>query len=895
MTIEPGQELHSYRIVEKLGEGGMGVVWKALDTTLDREVAVKVLPPQLAAHPDRLARFDREAKLLASLNHPNIAAVYGFQEHEGTRFVVMELVEGEDLSLRVERGALPVEDALEIATQIAEALSAAHERGVIHRDLKPANVRVTPDGTVKVLDFGLAKSLEPEAVASGDLSASPTVTSGGTAFGVLLGTAAYMSPEQARGKPVDRRADMWAFGCVLYEMLTGRRAFEGETVTDTLSAVIGREPDWDLLPPNTPLATRRLLRRCLQKNAAERVRDAADARLELLASDEDELLHAGAGMAGEKVEDRFRERRIAGLAAAALAGAAVVAVAWMLSPSEAVPTMEPLPSLRQVTFTGDAAAPNSFGGGNTRGLDVAADGRTAVYISRDRKRAILIDLEGGGSQTLFEGEPGVSLYDVAWSPDGGRVYLMTWPYAERVLSIPRFGGEVRHELDLRKLASLSGIFVRPLAGDRWLLIGQQNTIFIGRDPSALTARGTRLEGEGVFRIEGLEALSRVVVSSDGSRIAFEGVDADGIRQSGVADDTGAGEIIPAWSGLTPVDWGEGDRALYLERGTGLATGDLLRVATDPSTGRPTGEPELVYPQLAARAVRVSSDENRLAILAGDRVRNLHEITLDGTPAADDNPSRVLTRGTGRWMIEEILPDGRLLASQVGGLLWELFAISPDGARRSLVRLEEPATAAAGSPDGHRIALVVETPTPAVLIHDLGGSSSRTIPVPEALSRVDWSPDGTQIAAMTTSSADRMIVIDVASGEARIVTLQCGDQCEFAWENIHFGPEWPYATITSEVDSWVVDVETGELRHIATDTWVVNAWQDGYIYFTRGGGQTDWPGWALFRVPEAGGEEERLLDLPLDCGDFEITPDGRSIVCAADESRLDIWIADGLAG
>jgi dipeptidyl aminopeptidase/acylaminoacyl peptidase len=526
---------------------------------------------------------------------------------------------------------------------------------------------------------------------------------------------------------------------------------------------------------------------------------------------------------------------------------------------------------------------------------VAADGRTAVYMSRDRKRAILIDLEGGGSQTLFEGEPGVSLYDVAWSPDGGRVYLMTWPYSERVLSIPRFGGEARHELDLRKLASLNGIFVRPLADDRWLLAGQQNTIFFGRNPAALTASGTQLEGEGVFRIDGLEQLLRIVVSSDGRRIAFVGVDQEGLRQSGVADETGASEIIPGWSGLTPVDWVEGGKLLYLARGTGLGTGDLLRVATSPSTGRPTGEPVLVYPQLAARAVRVSADGNRLAILAGDRVRNLHEITLDGTPAAADNPSRVLTRGTGRWIIEEILPDGTLMASQLGGLLWELFAISPDGSRRSVLRLEEPARAAAGSPDGDRIALVVETPRPAVLIHDFGASSSRTIPVPEALSRVDWSPDGTQIAGMTTRSADRMIVVDVASGEARAVTLQCGDQCEFATENIHFGPEWPYATITSEVDSWVVDVETGELRHIATDTWWVNAWQDGYIYFTRGGGQTDWPGGVLFRVPETGGEEERLLDLPFDCAIFEIAPDGRSIVCASDESRLDIWIADGLEG
>jgi len=242
MTIEKGHSLQHYRIVEKLGEGGMGVVWKAIDTTLDREVAIKVLPAQLAAHPERLARFDREAKLLASLNHPNIAAVYGFQEHEGVRFVVLELVDGEDLSERIERGALPVGDALEVAAQIADALAAAHDKGVIHRDLKPANVRLTPDGTVKVLDFGLAKSLDAdESESGGDTSASPTMTTGGTAFGVILGTAGYMSPEQARAKPVDRRADLWAFGCVLYEMLTGKRAFDGETVTDTLSGVQSRQ------------------------------------------------------------------------------------------------------------------------------------------------------------------------------------------------------------------------------------------------------------------------------------------------------------------------------------------------------------------------------------------------------------------------------------------------------------------------------------------------------------------------------------------------------------------------------------------------------------------------------------------------------------------------------
>jgi hypothetical protein len=900
MTIEPGQRLQGYRIAEKLGEGAMGVVWKAIDTTLDREVAIKVLPPMLAADPERLARFDREARLLASLNHPNIAAVYGFQEHEGLRFVVMELVAGEDLSERIARGPLPVDEALEIAARIAEALAAAHERGVIHRDLKPANVRVTPDGAVKVLDFGLAKSLEPEVPeGADDPAASPTLTSGGTEFGIILGSAAYMSPEQARGRPVDRRADMWAFGCVLFEMLTGRRVFTGETVADTISAVIRHEPEWELLPAGTPLATRRLLRRFLHKDAGERLRDAADARLDLLDARDDARLGATADRQDQPVAGWARGRRPwAGLAASALAGAALVGAAWLLSPVSAPSPVEELPPIHQVTFTGDVVDPGSYRrsfGGSSEGLDLAVDSRTAVYMSSDRKRVILLDLDGGGSQTLFEAEPGVSLWDLAWSPDGGRVYMMTWPYAERVLSIPRLGGEARYEFDLRQLASLSGIVVRPLPGDRWLVVGQQNSVFFGSDPTVLEARGTRLEGEGVFRVEGVDSLSRIAVSRDGRRLAFEGIDAANRRHSGIADATGSSVLIDAWSAMIPVDWAAGDRALYLWRQTGFDIGDLYRVAMDPGTGRPTGEPELVYPQLSARALRVSADEERLALMAGDSVVNLREITFDATPDPEDNPSRMLTRGTGRWAIGDILPNGTLIASQLGGSLGEMFAISPVGARRSLLRLAESPNRTAGSPDSGAVALTIEEPSPAVLIHDLAANRGRSIPVPEPLSGIAWSPDGTRIVGMTTRSADRMIVVDVESGDATPVTLQCGTLCEFAWENIEFGPEWPYATITSEVDSWVVNVETGELRHIATDTWFVNAWHDGFIYFTRGSGQTDWPGWVLFRVPDGGGKEERLLDLPTACGDFKVDPARQRVVCSADESRRDLWLSDRVGG
>jgi len=275
-----GITLGHYRITDKLGEGGMGVVYRAHDERLDREVAVKVLPEAVAEDESRLARFEREARLLASLNHPNIATLHGLEEHEGQRFLIMELVEGESLAEAHARGAIPVDEALPIALQIAEGLEAAHEQGIIHRDLKPANVMLSPEGKVKVLDFGLAKAWQPDE-SDANLTQSPTLTAQMTAAGVLLGTAAYMSPEQARGKPVDKRADIWAFGVILFEMLTGTRLFEGETTSDVLAAVLRAEPDWSKLPTRTPSPIGRLLRRCLIRDPRKRLHDIADARIEI--------------------------------------------------------------------------------------------------------------------------------------------------------------------------------------------------------------------------------------------------------------------------------------------------------------------------------------------------------------------------------------------------------------------------------------------------------------------------------------------------------------------------------------------------------------------------------------------------------------------------------------
>jgi len=275
-----GQTIAHYKVTAKLGEGGMGEVYRATDTKLGRDVALKVLPAAFAQDAQRMARFQREAQVLASLNHPNIAAIYGLEHHNGTQALAMELVDGPTLAERLAQSPLPVEEVLPIAKQISEALEYAHEKGIVHRDLKPANIKITADGQVKVLDFGLAKALQDEP-SSLDISNSPTLSVATTRAGIILGTAAYMSPEQARGKPVDRRADIWSFGVVLYEMLAGRQLFGGETASDVLARVITQEPDWDALPPNTPRRFRELLRRCLHKEARSRLRDIGDARLEI--------------------------------------------------------------------------------------------------------------------------------------------------------------------------------------------------------------------------------------------------------------------------------------------------------------------------------------------------------------------------------------------------------------------------------------------------------------------------------------------------------------------------------------------------------------------------------------------------------------------------------------
>jgi serine/threonine-protein kinase len=373
MSLNPGTKLGSYEIISSIGAGGMGEVYRARDTKLGREVAIKVLPEAFSKDPERLARFEREARLLASLNHPHIATIHGLENVGGTNFLVMELVPGETLAEKIARGPIPFRDALPLFQQISEALQAAHEKGIIHRDLKPANIKVTPEDSVKLLDFGLAKAFEEEPDPSSDLSQSPTLTRG-TAAGVILGTAPYMSPEQARGKPVDQRADIWAFGCCLFEALTGRVAFLGETVSDTLSAILGKEPHWQRLPRNTPRRVQELLRRCLRKDATRRLQHIGDARIEI----EESISSTPESELEDALSRVARRERIAlwSLVAvlAALAGSLVIR-SFVAAP-ESKPVARFSIQLPQSQFLWDSSGPH-------------------VAISPDGNRLAYVALEGG--------------------------------------------------------------------------------------------------------------------------------------------------------------------------------------------------------------------------------------------------------------------------------------------------------------------------------------------------------------------------------------------------------------------------------------------------------------------------------------------------------------------
>ena len=661
MPIEPNQLLLHYRLLAKIGEGGMGVVWKALDTTLDREVAIKILPAAFAADPERLARFDREARVLASLNHTGIAAIYGLHEHrtgpDSIRFLAMELVPGEELAERLNRGPLAIPDALTIAAQIAEALETAHDQGIIHRDLKPANVKLTPDGKVKVLDFGLAKALADDtASAGGDPSHSPTITSAGTVVGMILGTAAYMSPEQAKGLVVDRRADIWSFGVVLHEMLTGRRTFAGETVSETLASVIKDEIDYSVLPPDTPRHVRRLLRRCLDRDPHTRLRDAGEARVALTSKiDEADVAQAETGAATNAASNP--PRWILPLAAGALILGAVIGFVGY----QALDTPPPAPAVDRTSIVERGLI-------TSNSTPIAPDGRAV---------AMIVEGEGGlmlAVRSLDRFDPVVltgteGALNPFFSPDGEWIGYFT---RSSLMKVQVRGGTPRTICEIRGLVRFdpwnSGDYSTAdwhangsivFSSGYWRALADKPGLYVVSAAGGKPRPITQLAGKSISH-------ENPSFTPDGDHVLFT------MRYPGVEDDR-----------LEVVDTASGARRVVME---GVTTGRIMEAGyllyQDQFYNRLGAAPvdlssfEVLGPgvpliegftQDTTLGYSVSPDGDLLYMPAAHREgnRRIVRIGLDGSMTT-------LVARAGSWLQPRISPDGRrLLVREVGAVcrLW----------------------------------------------------------------------------------------------------------------------------------------------------------------------------------------------------------------------------------
>jgi serine/threonine protein kinase len=561
-----GREIGAYRVVSLLGHGGMGEVYRAHDVKLDRDVALKVLPDSFAREPERLARFEREARLLAALNHPNIAAIYGFESSGDVPALVLELVEGPTLADRLRDGPIPIAAALAMARQIAEALESAHEKGVVHRDLKPANIKIAPGDLVKVLDFGLAKLANAPDATDGRSSAfseSPTFTAV-VSRGVILGTAPYMSPEQARGLPVDKRTDVWAFGCVLYEMLTRRPAFAGRTTTDVIAAIVDRDPDWAALPQATPLRICDLVRRCLSKDMKQRLHDIADARIEI----EDALAHPRAGVVAPMMV-RPRERLAWVTAVALLAAAAGAALIWN-RPARALPetrleittppTTDPVslaisPDGQQIAFVAtsngkphlwirslDSVSARPLAGTESAYYPFwSPDGRSIGFFADSRLKRV--DVDAGSVQILATATAGRS---GVWTEDGV-IYFA--PQAGPVYRMPAAGGP-RVSLPTFDASPTNGRFPRLLPGGRHFLFYALGTpqvqgVYAGRLDAPESRRVLEADAGAVY------ALGHVFFVRQGTLFA-QRFDVDRLELDGnpgpIASNVAVGEgSIPALS------------------------------------------------------------------------------------------------------------------------------------------------------------------------------------------------------------------------------------------------------------------------------------------------------------------------------------------------------------
>jgi serine/threonine-protein kinase len=811
MSLAPGDRLGVYEIVDRIGAGGMGEVYRANDTTLGRFVAIKALPEAFAADPERLARFEREARTLAALNHPRIAQIYGLERTGPVPSLVMELVEGPTLAARLAEGPIPLEDALSIARQVAEALAASHEKGIVHRDLKPSNIAFTADGQVKVLDFGLAKLTVDAPASASSATFSPTITSPAllTGAGILLGTAAYMSPEQARGKDADRRADVWAFGCVLYEMLTGRRPFDGEDATETIGAVVRLEPDWQALPAGCPPALRALLKRCLEKDRQKRVADITTA---LFVLDELAALPSAAAAASDSKD---AGRRSPGLSLMLIGAAALVTIAavatagtwWLMRPAA--------PHVTRLTITPPETATLSIDRID-RDLAITPDGTRVVYAGADGTQLFVRALDSleptalaplnGGAQGIFAspdgqwagyvednitlkkvamtGGPPVTLLrmdgnsrGVTWT-DGDAIVFATSARQTGLQSVSASGGEltVLTRPDPER-GEADHLWPSALPGGRFVLFTITATEG-GLDAAQIAVLDLATQRYTPVLRGGTQphyAASGHLVYAAGSTLRAVRFDPDRLETHGIPVPV-VPRLLTTGVGAADFDVSRNGTLVYAD-----TPGDLLRDLSLLWVDRQGTETPLKLPRRAYNSPRLSPDGSRLAVaIQSDQsdvwISELERSTLTRLtfhPGFDGYPE---------WM-----PDGRRVvytSDRNGGPDTNLFLQSADGG--GLEQLTDPPGrhgAAAIAPDGTIAVVKQEAPGgPAALrllppgrkTSNTRGASTGTALAEEIVAfNASYSPDGRWIAYEARSSGREEVYVrpvpDMDAGQWQVST------------------------------------------------------------------------------------------------------------------------------
>jgi serine/threonine-protein kinase len=840
VALAPGTRIGPYEVASLIGEGGMGEVYRARDVNLGRQIAIKVLPEPFAQDNARLARFEREAKTLAALNHPNIAIVHGFERTDGTGTggqtpacaLIMELVEGPTLEDRIGQGPIPLDEALTIARGIAEALEAAHEQGIVHRDLKPANVKVRPDGTVKVLDFGLAKTMEPAGALSPGQSRSPTVTSPAmTQAGMILGTAAYMSPEQAKGRSADKRSDLWAFGCLFYEMLTAKRAFEGDDVSETLASILRSDPDWRALPADTPTSIRRLLRRCLEKDRKRRLADAGDARLEV--EDARSIEHQAIPSSGS--DQRWRPWLI-GAAIALLGAAAGGGALWIATrPGPARVTRLAIPrnpaalgtgTIVAITPDGARVVYRDSGALLVRALDalepvvLAKGGAGSPFISPDGQWVGFWDggalkkiaITGGPALTIARGigQPGVA----TWGPDNTIVFSANAPTGLRrvhadggevtVLTTPdTAAGQFDHDFPQFLPDGKAVLFtIRPLSAALAatqiavldLETGTPKVLLHGGTHARYLSTGHLIYGsDGALRAVRFDARRRIVSGTPVPVLTQVAITAGGVAHADVASD---GTLV------------------YLE-GTGVTDQQRTLAWLD----RDGNEQPLQAAPRAYQYPRVSPEGSRVLVFGGDQDLFVYDLARATLTRVTHDPS---SENLGLWM-----PDTkRILFNSNRGGAQNLYLQAADGTGQT-TRLTQSS--------GQQFPTGVTPDGSAVVFYETTANEQRNIgllkilPTPQTTWLVDTpfderggvvSPDGRWLAYEANNNADRyeVFVRPFPNVNDGVWQISVAGGAQPLWEP--HGRELFYATLDGALMSAAVQAKGAVWSH-ATPTTVLD--------------------------------------------------------------------------